>query len=300
MKRHDLNLLNSLDALLRERSVSGAARRMGVGQPAMSAALARLRALLGDPILVRGASGLQPTPRARVLSEPLRQALGALTELLEPAAGFDPATATRTFRLSGGDYVGMAVIPPLIAALRREAPGADLRFRYLEKRAALEALDKEELDLALMVAPEVPARFTSEPLLTETFVGAARSGHPALAEVLSPEQFAAFGHLLVTENGDDTGCVDRALEDLGLRRRVMLTVPSAALVGDVLRASDLITVIPRRAARRITHDGSISLFEPPLDLPGWTMSIVQPLRTAAEPGLSWLRHRLRTVAESTD
>ncbi len=293
MKRYDLNLLAALDALLSEPSVSAAARRLGIGQPAMSAALARLRVLLDDPVLVRTARGMEPTARARALAMPLRQTLSELRALIDPIDTFDPKTSRRVFRISGGDYAGMTVLPGLIAGLQRDAPGISIRFRYVEKDAIVPMLDRDELDLALAVVAALPGRFKTAPLVEESFVCAVRAGHPILVSEKTPQRFAEADHLLVTERGDDHGCLDELLERDGLSRRIALTVPSAALVAGVLRSSDLIATIGRRAARHIAADRSIVLFEPPYTPPAWTMSLIWADRNANDQGLSWFRERLR-------
>lgn len=296
MRRYDLNLLVALDALLCERSVSGAARRMGIGQPAMSATLSRLRALFDDPILVRAGGGMELTARGRSMSGPLRTTLAELAVMIEPVRPFDPASTDRTFRLSGGDYVGMTLLPGLARRLSDRAPRIDLRFRYLEKDAALTALDDDELDVALLVKDDLPQRFDSEVLLEETFVGAARIGHPVLEEQLDAARFAAFDHVLVTERADESGYVDKALAGQGLARRIAITVPSAALVADVLRGTELVATLPRRAAERMVLTGAVELFELPFVTMKWSMRTVWAKRNTYDPALAWLRRELRAVA----
>lgn len=296
MKQYDLNLLTALDALLAERSVSRAATRLGIGQPAMSAALARLRILFGDPILVRGGRGMQPTPRALALADPLRATLTGIAAMLEPGDSFDPSNATRILRMSGGDYAGMTILPGLARRLARYAPGMDLQFRYLEKDSALMALDEGSLDLALLVMDDLSPRFGSEVLIKETFVGAARPDHAVFVGALDLQRFASFNHLLITERGDTTGCVDAALARQGLSRRVAMTVPSAALVADVLRATDLVATIPRRAGEWLAATDRVRLFALPIEMPGWAMRTVWATRNANDPALAWLREQLLDVA----
>lgn len=296
MKRYDLNLLQTLDVLISEKSVSKAATRLGIGQPAMSAALARLRELFGDPILVRKGSGMQTTARANELAEPLRTTLAQLSALIQTPRSFNPADAGGTLKLSGGDYVGMTILPQLATRLADEAPRVDLRFRYLEKDRALEFLENDTLDFALMVVESLPTRYDSIALLDEGFTGAARQGHPLLKGVIDLRSFASFGHLLVTERGDDRGRIDEVLSGAGLTRRVVVTVPSAALVAAVLCKTDLITAVPTRVADRISKSDGITLFQPPLDLGRWTMRLVWSRRRTHEPALSWFRHLLADIA----
>ena len=281
--------MQPLRALLVETSVSAAARRIGIGQPAMSAALSRLRDLFDDPILVRTPRGMEPTARAKALAGSLRIALADLRALVEPERDFDPGASRRAFRLSGGDYAGMTILPPLMARFQRDAPGIDVRFRYVEKIAILNLLDADEIDLALAVMDDLPKRFLSEPVLEETFVCAVRRNHPLEAEPLTLAQFAAADHLLVTERADERGYVDDVLARKGLTRRIAITVPSAALVAGVLCHSDLIATIPRRAGRRIAADTGITLIELPFAARAWTMAMIWTERTARDPGLTWLR-----------
>lgn len=297
MKRYDRNLLSVLDALLRHGSVSAAAKQLGIGQPATSAALGRLRALFDDDLLIRTARGMTPTARATEIAGPLRALLDQLDGLIEPAAPFDAATSQRIFRLAGGDYVGMTVLPALAKRLSSEAPHVALRFRYVEKDSVPRCIEAGEIDLALMVTHELPNRFATAPLLEDGFVCALRSGHPALKDPLTLDAFVGLPHLLVTERGDERGAVDLALAELGKERHVSITVPSAALVADLLRATDLVATVPKRAGERIAADGSISLVEPPLPTARWTMSMVWSSANTREPGLLWLREALTAVAE---
>lgn len=296
MKRYDLNLMTALDALLEARSVSRAARMIGVGQPAMSAALSRLRALFDDPLLVRGPRGMEPTPRAIALTEPLRAALGTLASLVEPQRAFDPARAEGKFCICGGDYAGMVIMPPLFAIFQHEAPNVDMRFRFVEKDDVPARLDSGEIDLALLVTAGLPPRFAVEPLFEERLVCVVRANHPALAAPINAQRFAGLDHLLVTERGDARGRVDDVLETMGLKRRVALTVPSTALVEEALREADLVATIPWRAAARIAASGTVRMFEPPIDAGRFTMSMAWLVRSGNEPASIWLRAKVRAAA----
>jgi DNA-binding transcriptional LysR family regulator len=300
MKRIDLNLLAALDALIREQSVSRAAQQLAIGQPAMSAALARLRALFGDQLLVRTPKGMEPTQRARALAQPLRQLMLDARSLVEEEAQFDPASCRRTFHLSGGDYVGMTVLPHLMTEVRRLAPGIELRFRFVEKSRIENLLDNDEVDLALYVAEAFPSRFQSDALFEENFVCVVRADHPLLLEPWTLEAFVKAEHLLVTEKGDATGAVDRQLALAGMSRRIAITIPSAALVADLLRATDLVATVGARAAQRMVKDGSIAAIPPPLAMPPWRMSVVWHSRNSADQGLTWLRERLKDAARAGD
>jgi DNA-binding transcriptional LysR family regulator len=299
MDRFDLNLLLALEAMLRERSVSKAAARLGVGQPAMSAALNRLRDLFDDPMFVRTAGGMQPTPRALETAAPLGEALDRLRRLVEPPQPFHPSSARRTFRVSGGDYIAMVLAPALIAALQRAAPGVDLRFRFVEKDQLFERMDSGEIDLALAVMGEPPQRFRAEPVLMDTFVCLARVGHPLEGEPLTVEAFARQRHALVTERGDEVGALDALLAAQGLTRRVAVTIPQVSLLPAILQDTDLIATVGRRAAEKLSQTHRLTIHPLPLDAEPWTMSIIWPARTHHDPGLAWLRQLIDTLCRET-
>lgn len=295
LEQLDLNLLLVFDVLLRERSVTRAALKLGLGQSATSAALGRLRAHFGDPLFIRVPRGMEPTARARVLAGPVTAALAQLRAALDGAGAFDPATARRTFVVSGVDYLGFVMLPELVVRLQREAPGVDLRFRFIEKDALPGRLDSGEIDLAVAVLADLPKHIASEPLLSETFACVTRRDHPVVASSLSLEAYARYPHILVTQRGDATGAVDHALRQHGLSRRVAITVPQVALVPMLLVDTDMIATIGRRAANRLVHCHPLALHEPPLPLATWGMDLIWARRNDGDRGLCWLRQQFRGV-----
>ena len=298
--RIDLNLLQALDALLRERSVSRAATRLGLGQPAMSAALARLRLLFDDALFVRTPRGMEPTPRALQLEAPLRAALADLRAVAEPADRFEPMGTRRTFRLSGGDYAGMVLLPPLLRRLEVEAPGVDLRFRFVEKGNVLACLDDDAIDVAIGVMENLPMRFACERLLTDTLVCIVRAGHPLTEGRLTLERFIGERHILVTERGDEVGAVDVALEALGASRRVLLTVPQVSLVPMLLVQTEAIATIARCAATSLMRSAPLVPIALPFDIPPWHLNLIWSLRRGQEAGLLWLIGLIREIARGCE
>ena len=254
-ERLDLNLLLVLDALMQEGSVTRAAAKLGLGQPATSAALNRLRGLYGDVLFVRTPQGMVPTARAREIAAGLSDTLETLRSTLTPSASFDPTTAKREFKICGGDFFGIVVLPGLVPSLMREAPGIDLRCRFIEKDDVLGCLEAGDIDLALTVLPDLPKYFATAPLLDDTFVCLTRPEHPAVASGLTREVFCGLDHILVTERGDATGAVDRALAPLGLTRRIAVTVPQVLVVPMLLAQTDLVATTGRRAAG--AHHGDV-------------------------------------------
>ena len=295
LQRIDLNLLVAFEALMAERSVSVAAARIGISQPAMSGALARLRDLFNDVLFVRSGRSMLPTVRATQLDSQIAQALAQIRAALDPPSSFDPLTSRRVFNVSGGDYATGVILPVLAARLAMAAPSVDLRFRFVEKDATIDLLDSNTLDLALGVYPNPPKRLCLQPLLEEHFVCLARKGHPGLQGGMTLEAFAALPHLLVTERGDAYGAVDEALAKLGLERHVRLTVPHVLVVPAVLPRSDLIASVGARAARLFADTAPIDIYEMPLPIASWRLSMLWSRQKAGDLGLAWLRDVVASI-----
>jgi len=280
----ELHHLRALDALLAERSVTKAARRLAVTQSAVSHTLAHLRRVLGDELLVRGVGGLELTPRAQSLRAPLQQALAGLRDALRVAA-WDPATAERTFTFGMADSFTITLLPTLLGILRAEAPGVRLDVLPMP-RAGTVAPDP---DLALVVG--LPARpgLHSRRLLVETFVSAVRADHPAAAGPIDLDTFCALGHALVTPFGEGVSVVDRLLAEAGRERRVQLRIGYFLSAPLVVAASDLVVTLPRQVATAFARLAPLYLFETPLPLPSFPVDLVWPTRLQSDPGHKWMR-----------
>lgn len=291
----DLNLLLAFEALLEEQGVTAAARRIGMGQPGMSAALGRLRALLQDELFVRAAGGMRPTAKALRLAPGIIGALSQLRRTLDAGIGFDPATASRSFAIGGTDYTALVLLPRLVAHVRRHAPGLDLRAVGYEKDAVPDMLDRGEMDVALGVFPDPPGRAVLTPLFTERFVGVAAVGHPAIMDGrIAAQDFARLPHALVTARRDAAGSLDQALAGQGLRRRVALTLPHAMVLPAVLEGSDLVAALPSRLADRVLAGGRLQRFELPVVTRPWTVSMLWPATARRDPAAAWLRGAVAT------
>lgn len=293
----DLNLLLVFEALMEERGVSAAARRLGIGQPGTSAALGRLRALLGDELFVRAAGEMRPTAKALELAPGIAAALAQLRRTFAAGLGFEPATATRSFALGSTDYTSLVLLPPLVAALRRDAPGVDLHVIGYEKGSVPEMLDRGEVDVAMGVFPRPPDRAVVTPLFEERFVGVARRGHPAIVDGgMAVATFAALPQALVTTRRDATGALDAALAEHGLKRRIALTLPYAMAVPAALEGSDLVAALPSRLARRVAAEGRVQCFELPVAAGSWTVSMLWPASARQDRALAWLRANITQAA----
>ncbi len=292
----DLNLLVALDALLAEGSVSRAAARLHLSQPAASALLARLRGLFGDPLLLRSARGMLPTPRALELLGPVRQVLDEIDALVQPRAAFDPALALRTFTLSASDYVEYALLPALVDYLERKAPGVRLAVRPLDLQAVAKQMESGEVDLCITGLQNAPPGLHARPLYEERLVSVVRRRHPGIGARLTLDKFCSLEHILVTVRGGSFSArIDQALTALGRKRRARLAVPHFLLAPEIVARSDMISTLPERLARGYAR--KLRILEPPLKLQGFTVGEIWHERSAREPAQQWLRDVLLELAQ---
>ncbi len=295
----DLNLLLALDALLDERSVTRAAARIGVTQSAMSHALGRLRAVTGDPLLVRGSGAMVPTPRAEQLAPPIRRALDEVGRALRAPAAFDPRTARQRIHIGTSDYNELILLPGVVRRLEREAPGIDLRLvPFVDDPAA--PLGSGELDL--VVAPLRPrdeaAGLFAKKLLDETFVCVVRRGHPLADKKLTLARYASAAHALVSPRGKEGSFADDALAEVGLTRRVAVTVPHFLVAPHLVATSDLMLTLPARVATALAEPLGLVVLKLPAELrmPGFTMSAIWHERTQSDAAHRWVRELFAEVS----
>ena len=291
LRRLDLTLLMVFDGALRHRKLTAVARQLGLTQPAISHALTRLRDILGDPLFVRRANGVQPTPRALALAQPVAQALATLREALQQGRCFDPSCATREFRVAALDYAIAMLVPDFLARFSAVAPGSRLAFRSLGYDEGRAALAGGSIDLILGIpAPSGP--FLQRTLLTESFVVLARPGHPIIGRKLDLARYLDCGHLLVSAAGDARGSVDNALAKIGRQRRVVAALPQFLAGFAAVAGSDMITTAPRRLARRHAAAFGLRQFEVPFEMPGFEIGTLRHENTAQDAGLNWLEAEL--------
>lgn len=297
LARVDLNLLLAFEAMMRARSVSRAAATLGLRQPAMSAALARLRRLMGDELFVRAGGEMRPSPKALRLAPGILDALRHLRAALGEAVAFDPATATETFTLALADYGSAVLLPDLARVVGREAPGIGLQVIGYDKEEVGLIIDRGLADLAVGVFPDPPEGAVVRPLFDETFVGVARRGHPALTERLGPEEYAGLDHALFTVRRDAVGAIDAALAALGLGRRVALALPHVLALPSVLATTDLVAALPRRLAAGL-GDPRLVTFPIPLTLAPWRLNMIWNPLARSDGANAWLRAKVEQVASA--
>ena len=299
----DLNLLRALDALLTEGSVTGAARRLDLSLSAMSRTLARLRSTTGDPLLVRAGRRLVPTPRAAELRDRVHELARDVRTVLSPhASRLDVASLERTFTIRASEGFVELFSVPLVAALTRVAPCIRLRFAPKPNKDALPLRDGQ-IDLEIGVlgasAPELRTRFVSR----DGFIGAARVGHPLLTDPVTPERYAACRHVVASRKGAFRGPVDDALEELGLRREVVVVVPGFPDAMRIARNTDLVALVPRSClgsgllgADPVAQ--GLAGFDLPVRTPEIAISAMWHPRMDADPAHRWLRDTVMAVCHA--
>ena len=290
LARLDLNLLLVFHHLLREQRVSKVASALGMSQPAVSSALGRLRACLGDELFLRTQRGMAPTPYALQLAEPVAAALDGLQQALNVRASFDPATSERRFTLAMTDVGEMYFLPVLVDALSQAAPGVTLQVVSVTPSSLKDDMASGRIDLALGLLPQLQAGFFQQALFRQAYVCLMRHGHP-LAEKkrLSLKAFAQAQHVRVIAAGTGHGRVDEALDKQGLQRSFRLTVPHYVALGDVLGHSDLIATVPERFAQRVTSPFGLTTRPLPLAVEGSAIHQFWHGRLHKDPGHQWLR-----------
>ncbi|GHB07600.1 LysR family transcriptional regulator [Salinicola rhizosphaerae] len=286
----DLNLLRALNALLETQSVTRAAERLGLTQPAVSGMLARLRDTFQDPLFVRTQRGLRPTPRAEALTVPLASVLANVEHLLKPE-DFDPGTAETTVHIAATDYAQHAIIVPFLSALRREAPGVKIAVQSVTSASFARQLEDRELDMALVTPDMAPDTLRARKLFEESYIGVVRHGHPALSEgSLSLESFCSLDHALMSHDGTHfQGATDAALAAKGLTRHVVATVPSFMILLEIVRNSDVCALVP---GRLLEDTSGLTAFRPPIAIEGFTKLLVWHERVHSDPAHIWFRDRL--------
>jgi len=292
----DLNLLKAFDAILTEGAVTRAGNRIGLSQPAMSAALVRLRDLFEDRLFVRTPGGMEPTARARELAGPIQRALREIEDALRKSPEFDPARARRTFVVGMTEYAEIALVERLTELLRQQSDSIDLRLRSIAMLEYLEPLDDGGVDAFVGHADKVPPRFQSTLLLQDPLVLLARRGHPIFKTPIGMEDLVRWPQILVSPTGEARGAVDPILEQKGVERRVAMTVGSYLGIPLALQSSDLTANVPQQIAARLSK--VLPLRSAPLPFRHIVAStLVWHGRNESDRAQVWLRRLVREAAQ---
>ena len=290
----DLNLLVVFDAVAHEKNLTRAGQRLGMSQPAVSHALARLRVMLKDELFVRTPEGMRPTARAERMAGPARNALRDLRVTLE-SPEFDASRSSRRVTIAANTYATHAVIPALARRLALHAPSVVLEVRPVGTRHVLDHLDDGGVELALNTLTEGGDRFKCLGLLDDEYVAILSGDNPASVEpALSIERFAALPHIAISSGSEDTRFIDEALAAGGLARTVFATVPLHTLIM-MLIGSGALAVVPRRVAADVTAVLPLIMRPLPFHSPRVALSMIWHRRLDNDPAHRWLRETLRAA-----
>lgn len=287
-QRLDFNLLKALDALLEERNVTRAAKKMGVTQPAMSSMLNRLRESFGDPLFVRAPHGIVPTERALAAAAPLRRMMAEVADMLQPSR-FEPEIACNRISIASTDYGLSALVAPFLISLKQRAPYIQTALLPIQDNQIQNRLEQGWLDIALMSASHLQTELHSHHLYREGYSCVMRKDHPMADKELTLDEFCRLDFALMSyEGGGFYGATDEALAKLGCSRRVSLSVTNFLLLPEILRNSDMVAMIPKR----MPLDDGLIRRRAPLNPEGFSMEMVWHDRTDRDPAHRWIREQL--------
>jgi DNA-binding transcriptional LysR family regulator len=289
LKDIDLNLLVVFNQLLMERRVSAVADKLGLTQPAVSNALARMRRLLGDELFLRTSRGMEPTPYATQLAEPIAYALSTIHNSLNQRSSFDPNTSNRRFTIGMTDIGEIYFLPVLMESLARLAPGVSVstvRNTAINLRDEMEA---GHVDLAMGLLPQLKSGFFQRRLFHQRYVCMFRKGHALDKPKVTLEDFATADHVVVNSSGTGHAAVDESIERKGVKRRIRLTVPHFVAVGHILQTTNMVATVPERYAMQCVVPFGLKYVSHPVALPEIGINLFWHAKFHKEPGNQWLR-----------
>lgn len=290
LKDTDLNLLLVFHQLLLQRRVSKVAEALGMTQPGISNALKRLRLLLNDELFVRTTRGMEPTPYALTLAEPVGYALSTIHDALNDATRFDAATSTRRFKIAMTDIGEVYFMPRLMAALRVVAPGVTISSVRNATVNLQDEMEAGQVDLAIGLLPQLKSGYFQRNLFRQRYVCMFRAGHPLDKDGVTREEFEAADHVQVISGGSGHAIVDQTIERLGVRRNIVLTVPHFVAVGHILAASTMIATVPERFAMASTGPFGLRYLNHPIPVPEININLFWHARFNKDPANKWLRN----------
>lgn len=294
----DLNLLVVFDAVLAEGSISRAANRLKLSQPAASNALARMRQATGDRLFVRLANAMVPTPYAQTIADPIRQALASIRVSLGASREFDPATAQRSFAIYLTDLGEAYFLPRLLERLHRTAPGVRIRTLPMPSELALDALRNGEVDLAIGNLPDLGAGFFMQRLFRDRYVCVVRKGHPVIGERITARQFAAASHAIVTPGGWGHGIIERALVEHGLEQRITLRMQNFLVLASIVATTDMLAIVPQSVGSQLSQHNDVKLLPLPITIKPFDVKQCWQERFHDDKGNRWLRQQFAELFTS--
>lgn len=291
----DFRLLLAFEALISERHVSRAAAAVGLSQPAMSHALAKLRQQFQDPLLARTSTGFEPTPKALELIEPVREAIRQVNRLFSEGSTFDPKTSSEGFAIRMGDMNEVLFLPPLLRRLEKAAPGITVTVQHLPPSETVRALEASAIDFAVSALIKHSKSVHSLELARDRMVCVMRKGHPAAGGRLTTRAFLALRHLRIVQSAGDVRFVEEALFNRGLRRKVMATTPHWLAASYLVESSDLVTALPESMVRRLNADRRFAVCPLPVGGSEFSWRLYWHRRYDARPAHQWMRSMFESI-----
>lgn len=289
LKDIDLNLLVIFNQLLTERKVSKVAENLGLGQPAVSNALARLRKLFGDELFLRTSSGMQPTPFADQLAESIGYALGMIHGAINVKNSFDPASSQRRFTVGMTDIGEIYFLPLLMEKIQKVAPGVSISTVRNTAVNLKDAMEAGHVDLAIGLLPQLKAGFFQQRLFSQQYVCAFRKNHSLDKRKISPADFFAADHVVIASAGTGHGKVDEILDSGSQKRRIRLAVPHFVAIGHILQSTDMVATVPERLAEKMATPFKLQYVNHPVKLPQIAINLFWHAKYHKDPANQWLR-----------
>lgn len=289
----DIRLLRLFDAIHANRSITRAAEALGLAQPTISIGLGKLREHFGDPLFIRGADGMLPTPLADALASPVRDALQAMRQIAAWRTEFDPAQSRQSFRIAMTDASHITLLPQILAEVRGKAPAVTLEASRID--AALPAaLQSGEIDLALGLIPGLESGFFEQSLFEQDWICLASRQHPRLSRGLSVQAYQREGHVGII-SGTGQRLLEQAVSRLAIERRIALRLPGFLGLPAILAGSDLVATLPRHIGTTLAEVGGLAVHECPFPIPGFSVKQHWHARYHRDPANRWLRSLCATL-----
>ncbi|WP_326543391.1 LysR family transcriptional regulator [Pseudorhodoferax sp.] len=294
--RYDLNLLPVFIALMEERSVTRAAERLGITQPALSNALTRLRALLQDPLFIRERYGMQPTPKAEALAPAVAAALGSLDALVRGQQAFDPATAQQLVTIAPNSYVEYVLVPAIVARLGALAPGIRLRLTPYGADLAETGVVSGATAMVLGRINEPPDNLVVQHLMDDGLACVVRADHPQVGERITRKQYERLRHVNMLPPGRLRAGLFQKLDSAQLKREVAVSVTHFLAIPELVAVTDYCATLPRQICRRLAGDARLKVIPAPVDLGSFPVQMGWHVRYRDDPTHKWLRELVAGVA----
>lgn len=294
----DLNLLRIFQALWLERNVSRAAEKLGLSQPAISNALARMRVDFNDPLFVRASKGMVPTPMAEKVHARIEQALGIISDLYNEDEKFDPMKSDRIIVIRASDYVQQLVLPKLLHVLEVEAPGMKLIAKSLEGKLPKSEMEEGGCDVAVAgYFKTLPEGFYQQALIKNGFKCVVRKGHPVLKEKLTLKKYLELKHILINQSGDLHGMVDEVLAQTNKKRHIVSGISSFMAPGHVIQKTDFILTAPEKLCDHYKEVYHLELLTPPITVPAIEVVQVWHQKVHQDPPIKWFRSKIFEICK---